>query len=344
MKYIFLLLFMVPCLSYAQGDEDGWSGGDPNPTVSIDGLLYKLNTEEHSAKVANGNRWEGELLIPEQVAYEGEMYTVKQIEWIAFKDCSSLTKVTIPKTVIEIQHYAGWEDCKNPFDGCTSLECITVDDDNPSMCSVDGVLFSKDKTQLYSYPVGAKAVNYIVPDGVSFIGINAFKASPFLESVEMPNSVQRMAGGIFSNCKKLKSVRLSESITYIPAYLFDNCESLRVIDIPQNVNGFGENVFRWTHLNALVIRGTFAEDLRNDSFNYIDDSTVIYVQRSEIPKFKKVFSGSIRPIEEYTTEVLSIKADVSTTPLVHFDLQGRRVMGQPKPGIYVVDGKKQVVK
>ncbi len=27
-----------------------------------------------------------------------------------------------------------------------------------------------------------------------------------------------------------------------------------------------------------------------------------------------------------------------------FDLQGRRVMGQPKPGIYVVDGKKQVVK
>ena len=27
-----------------------------------------------------------------------------------------------------------------------------------------------------------------------------------------------------------------------------------------------------------------------------------------------------------------------------FDLQGRRVMGQPKPGIYIVDGKKQVVR
>lgn len=59
-------MFIVPCLTYAQGDEDGWSGGDPNPTVSIDGLLYKLNTEEHSAKVANGNCWEGELLIPVQ--------------------------------------------------------------------------------------------------------------------------------------------------------------------------------------------------------------------------------------------------------------------------------------
>lgn len=336
-KILFLVLLSIHFVAYAQEDDE-WS--DPTPQATIDGLLYKLSFEDHTAMVANVNFWEGELTIPEQVVYEGESYTVDRIEWVAFAGCTTLTKVMIPKTVTEIRHYARWEDCKNPFVGCTSLESIEVDEGNPSMCSVDGVLFSKDSTHLYSYPVGAKATSYKVPDGVTWIGIGAFQNSAYLESVEMPNSVLYISGSVFNGCVNLKSVKLSENIKIISAYLFSGCESLRVIDIPQSVSEFAESVFRWTHLKDLVIRGTFSENLRKDTFYSVDASMIIYAQRSEVPKFKKVFSGTVLPLEYYTAGLLDSQVEDSKSTSNLFDLQGRRIQGEPKHGVYIRNGKK----
>ena len=342
-KYLILLFLAVACLGYAQDDD--WSGGDPTPAVNIDGLLYRLNAEEQSAKVANGNSWEGELTIPEQVTYEGKLYTVNRIEWIAFMGSTTLTKVKIPKTLIEIWSYAGGEENKNPFRGCVALESIEVDEDNPSMCSVDGVLFSKDTTWLYSYPAGATATTYSVPDGVTRIGASAFRNSPYLQSVEIPNSVLRLGGGIFWGCKKLESVRLSENLSYIPAYLFDDCESLSIIDIPQSVTSFGGSAFRWTHLDALVVRGLFSENIREDVFSLVDQKMIVCVQRSEIPKFKKVYAGSVLPIDEYTNNLITISSSSTChSPSILYDLQGRRVTGSATRGIYVKDGRKVMVK
>ena len=290
-----------------EGDEPG----SPEK-VNIDGLLYYLSEYSHTAMVANVNSWEGELVIPEQVTYEEQKYTVNMIEWLAFDFCKTLTKVRIPKTVTDIEHYAGYDDCKNPFRGCTSLEAIEVDEENPSMCSVDGVLFSKDKSRLYCYPAGARTKTYNVPDCVTWIGGDAFAYNDYLCTVKIPNSVIHMSFGVFDSCRNLKSVRLSENIDYIEAYTFDNCESLRVLDIPQSVRGFGESVFRWTHLDALVVRGTFSGNLRYDTFYFVSDSMIIYAQTSEIPKFKRVFSGTVLPLEEYDAPVTFTKDQMAT--------------------------------
>lgn len=339
MKKLLFLLLTSPLFVFAQGDD--WGGGDPTPPVTINGLLYKLNAEDYSAKVANDNSWEGELVIPEQVTYEGETYIVDKIEWNAFMGCTTLTKVKIPKTVIEIQAYVGGDECKNPFVGCTSLESIDVDEDNQSICSVDGVLYSKDKTQLYCYPGGAKSTSYIVPNTVTWIGASAFRNCP-LQSVEIPNSVLCICGGAFWGCLKLESIRISENMSCIPAYLFDMCESLRVIDIPQSISSFGGSAFRFTHLKALVIRGTFSEELREDVFSFTDDSMVIYALQSEIPKFKKVYSGTVLPLESYPnpTGISQVTATPAVSPI--FDLQGRHLNAEPKHGVYIRNGKKVV--
>ena len=271
----------------------------PEQTVTIDGLLYKLNLGTHTAMVANTNNWEGELDIPEQVAYDGETYTVDRLEWLAFDFCKTLTKVRIPKTVVNIQHYAGYEDCKNPFRSCTSLESIEVDEANPSMCSIDGILFSKDRTQLYCYPAGAKRKTYSVPDGVTWIGGDAFAYNYSLTSIYMPNTVTYMSFGTFSNCKSLHSIRLSENIKHISAYTFEKCESLHFLDFPESVMYFAESVFRWSPIKTIVIRGTFPDGLRGDTFYFMDDEVVIYVQQSEIDKFKKVFKGTVLPLGDW---------------------------------------------
>ena len=291
-------IVFLSAMVYAQ--ESGLPERDNTQTATIDGLLYKLDLGTHTAMVANTNNWEGELDIPEQVAYDGETYTVTRLEWLAFSSCTTLTKVRIPKTVIDIQHYAGFEDCKNPFRNCTSLESIEVDDANPSMCSVDGVLFSKDKTQLYCYPAGAKRETYSVPDGVTWLGGDAFAYNSCLTSIYMPNSVTYMAFGTFASCKSLSSIRLSENIKHIAAYTFENCESLHFLDFPESVTSFAESVFRWSPIKTIVIRGTFPEGLRSDTFYFMDDEVIIYVQSSEIDKFKTVFKGTVLPLGDWT--------------------------------------------
>ena len=167
------------------------------------------------------------------------------------------------------------------------------------MSSVDGVLFNKDKTQLYCYPAGARRENYTVPDGVTWTGGDAFAYNSYLQSVTLPNSVAEINFDIFSNCTNLKSVKLSESITYIPASSFEKCESLKFLEIPESVSGFAESVFRWSPIDTIVIRGTFPNGLRYDTFYFMDESTVIYVQASEVEKFKQVFHGTVLPLEEY---------------------------------------------
>ena len=344
------ILLLVLCIFssnilYAQNDDSDLS--DTSSTVNIDGLLYYLSENSHTAMLANQNSWEGELVIPEQVTYKEQKYTVNKIEWLAFFLCKTLTKVSIPKTVTDIQHYAGFDDCKNPFDGCTSLEAIEVDEENPSMCSVDGVLFSKDKSRLYCYPAGARATKYNVPDGVTWICGDAFAYNAYLGTVTIPNSVTYMSYGVFGSCSNLKSVKLSESLKYLDAYTFEKCESLRVLDIPQSVSGFAESVFRWTNIEALVVRGLFPGNLRSDTFYFVSDSMIIYAQTSEISKFKRVFSGTVLPLEEYDASIYTPVNSISTLHNKEgalYDLSGRPLHDKPSRGIYIEDGKKIMIK
>lgn len=337
---LLLLCIFYGNILYAQNDEP-----DSPEKVNIDGLQYYLFECSHTAMVANANSWEGELVIPEQVTYEEQKYTVNKIEWLAFSFCTTLTKVRIPKTVTDIQHYAGYDACKNPFNACTSLEAIEVDEENPSMCSVDGVLFNKDKSRLYCYPAGARATTYNVPDGVKWIGGSAFAHNDYLCTVAIPNSVTFLGFETFGSCRNLKSIRLSESLEYIDAYTFEKCESLRVLDIPQSVSGFAEGVFRWTHIDALVVRGIFSGNLRYDTFYSVSNSMIIYAQTSEIPKFKRVFSGTVLPLEEYDASIYTPVNNISpslTKGGFIYDLQGRKLPGKPSHGIYIEDGKKKV--
>jgi hypothetical protein len=58
--------------------------------------------------------------------------------------------VSMPETVIDF--------CSNSFSGCDRVTAIHVDDDNPVYCSYDGVLYTKDLTQLLKCPSGKEGV------------------------------------------------------------------------------------------------------------------------------------------------------------------------------------------
>ena len=179
----------------------------------------------------------------------------------AFGSCVNLTSVTIPNSVTTVEPGAFYS-CLNlatvyipasvtkidAFEMCTSLTEINVDNDNTEYTSEDGVLFSKDKKTLVSYPVGKTGESYSIPstvtkieesafaygrlktinipESVTSIGEDAFMYSNTLQSVTIPNSVATLGEDAFMYCSALTSVILSESITNIYRYTFRGCSQL----------------------------------------------------------------------------------------------------------------------
>ena len=100
-----------------------------------------------------------------------------QIEKDAFNCCSVMPIINIPASVTTIEAGA--------FPNCTSLTNISVDSQNPSYSSQDGVLFNKDKTTLLYYPEDKTDASYAVPDTVTTIANYAFNGNKNLETVNI---------------------------------------------------------------------------------------------------------------------------------------------------------------
>lgn len=115
----------------------------------------------------------------------------------AFAVCNSLTDVTIPNSVISIGVEA--------FSECEKLTAINVAIDNPKYCSVDGVVFNKDRTTIVAYP-GGKQGNYTIPNSVTSIADGAFYGSFGLTGVTIPSNVTNIGKWGFGKCFGLTSM------------------------------------------------------------------------------------------------------------------------------------------
>ncbi len=165
-----------------------------------------------------------EVIIPENVIYIGQRAfgfctnlrtvsipaSVESIGWMAFGYCESLHEFEIPAGVTDMEDRV--------FSGCSALEKITVHPDNTAFCSVDGILYRKDLTELIFCPE-AKNGNVTVPDGV-----------------------ERIVSYAFYRCKNINEVILPDSLTYIGDYAF-NSTGIQNVFIPEAVLSVGHSIF-----------------------------------------------------------------------------------------------------
>lgn len=304
-------------------------GGIYAQQVTIDGLNYYLKTDKNEAIVYRGNTWSGELEIPSEVSYEGNDYEVKSIVYDAFYNCTELTKVKIPKSIsyfIFFHFETGGSAIApyyyNIFKGCTALESIEVDGDNPIMSSVDGVLYSKDGTKLYCYPAGMKAESFVVPESVTWIGGFAFATNENVVSVKLPTNAY-LEDGIFSDCKKLEKVKFPDSLTSIVQAMFIGCASLKSIQIPSGIKKIEYEAFK----NCVSLKSV---DLPNDlgSIDGYAFQGCTSLEVMEIPLPVKVISSRVFSgcsnlkqvnISENVTKI-QIKAFENCTSLKELDL------------------------
>lgn len=170
----------------------------------------------------------------------------------AFYTCSSLASIDLPASLSSLG--AG------VFSGCTGLTSINVDSGNSFYCSQDGILFTKDMTELICYPAAKEGGHYAVPSGVVIICDEAFDSSYNLTSVDLPEGLISIGAGAFSGCS-LISIDLPESLVSIGASAFYGKNWTSLV-LPENLRSVGYGAFSWseTLVSVAILSDTLEID------------------------------------------------------------------------------------
>lgn len=145
----------------------------------------------------------------------------------AFYNLTALTSAVLPASLKTFDGSA--------FVSCTSLTGIEVSDASEDFAAVDGIVFSKDGTELVCYPCGKPDAAYTVPDGVVSVGFEAFKECPALTELTLPEGVNSIGELAFSECRALTVVTLPASLTEIGDWAFRACNELADVYYGGNV-------------------------------------------------------------------------------------------------------------
>lgn len=137
---------------------------------------------------------------------------------------------------------------------------ISVEEGNPNYSSYDGMLFSKDMTELLDCPEG-KSGKVVIPNGVKS-----------LRGIDGNNNL-----GPFEDCNNITDIEIPDSVEYINDRTFRACKSLKEVHIPVNAefcNGGYLGVsgaFYWCDsLENITV------DSGNDKCGFVVDSGAVF--------------------------------------------------------------------
>ena len=171
------------------------------------------------------SNYKGDISIPSFIV-TGEndefVFRVMEIDQNAFYDCTEVTSIDIPYSVLRIVNDA--------FKGCSGVKKFTVNENNQSYKDVDGVLFSKDNKMLVKYPAKKQLTDYVISEDVSLICTEAFTDNSYLRKVFVGNFVTAISDFAFRNCSALEEIELGGNVRIIGQEAFKNCPKLALIN------------------------------------------------------------------------------------------------------------------
>ena len=228
----------------------------------------------------------GSYTIPSKIGN----YTITEIEGFAFSQCS-FTSITIPASVVTVGD--------GIFEKCSKLTTVTIGagvkkfgtnvfSETPRLAKINvsasnkyfmsdstGIMYSKDGTVIYAYPVANSATSFTVPNKVkrvehyAFDGANnlktitvgtglttitdlAFIGARNVETIKILANATSIGNNAFGNINKLTSINIPDTVTYIGKEAFQDDTSLKSLLIPASVSYIGVDAFEATASDFLV--------------------------------------------------------------------------------------------
>ena len=251
-----------------------------------------------------------ELTLPADC--KGENYVIGAN---VFKDNTTISSIVIPNSVTSIGEGA--------FSGCTGLEKVYIND-LAAWCGID--FGSADANPLYYaknlYLNGELLTELSIPAEIAEVKDYAFYNCNGVTNIDIVDGVKSIGNSAFYGCCDLETLYISNTIESIGDYAFAECNNIIDIKIgSKKAIAASKNIFS------------------SDAYN----NACLYVPTGRNFAYKKTAPWSNFYIVEMDfTGIDEVKAENGKVKTV-YDLQGRKVEN-PTNGVYIINGKKVVIK
>lgn len=165
------------------------------------------------------------------ISMNGDVYDTQKL---TVKYASCKFSVEYVRDILATLHNLEWFEIQNP-DG--------------KLCSIDGMLYSRNGKLLYFCPRQRKGT-VIIPDGTETICQNAFSVTQISELI-IPASVKRLQKFACGDNNLLKRVVGGKGIASFGQYAFYDCVRLTDFDFGKNIKRIGNAAFTNTGLKTV---------------------------------------------------------------------------------------------
>ncbi len=172
--------------------------------------------------------------------------TIVKIGSGAFSDSTLLKNIYIPLSVKEI--------ASDAFEGCDSLETVTMPRELEWLASelfgenVEITWLEEQKQETAAIDVGdgrftrqvRRALYHgeptlIIPEGYTEIRPGACAGLETITEVRLPNTLQKICSGAFSECTSLRVLDIPASVTILEEDAFEDCDMLSMVAVPSHL-------------------------------------------------------------------------------------------------------------
>ena len=220
--------------------DTGW-------VIDSDGMLTILTDD-----AAKDHTWTNDDSKKNAIRTVSFNKNVSTIYGCEFYECTSLSSITIPKTVSTIEKDYLF---RGAFRGCASLKKVIFEEGSALTSIGDYSFYGCSSLEEISFPDGLKTIGeyaftentalktVVFSDSITSIGQNAFCDCSSIEGIAFGAELTSLGDDAFRGCTSLKELKTDSKLSSIPERGFYDCNKLQSAELASGITTIGKGAF-----------------------------------------------------------------------------------------------------